>query len=132
MAIMMAMIKFDAGPARDIRAASRLGFLRFQGLKGVGLAQPKRKNGPEVTRLIMIRKSGKMTVPSGSICTIGFRLTLPWCLAVGSPSLFAIQAWADSWTLTSIARVPRIRLIKTKIDIKSFACRRFVMFNSFD
>src|SRR6266545_3518399 len=40
---------------------------------------------------------GNSSVPIGSMCTIGLRLTRPRFLAVSSPSLQAIQACADSW-----------------------------------
>ncbi len=44
-----------------------------------------------------ICSSGMSTVPMGSMCTIGFRLTRPRSRAVSSPMREAIQAWADSW-----------------------------------
>ncbi len=39
----VARIRFEAGPARAIRAESRLGCFRLKGSKGTGLPQPKRK-----------------------------------------------------------------------------------------
>ena len=55
------------------------------------------------------------SVPMGSMCTIGLRLTRPSRSAVSSPSLWAIQAWADSWTdrlnsSTTYVVSPRARL----------------------
>ena len=86
--------KFETGPA----AATSMCPLRMvtsrrklAGLYGVGLAQPRRG------RLVKIWMSGNRSVPIGSMCTIGLRLTRPRFLAVSSPSFQAIQACADSW-----------------------------------
>ena len=43
--------------------------------------------------------SGSNTVPTGSMCLMGFSVIRPSMRAVGSPRRFAIQACADSWTL---------------------------------
>ena len=94
----VAKTRLEAGPAREISAASARGFFRFQGLNGVGLAQPKRMPAWSKKRI------GTMIVPSRSMWTSGLRLILPRCRAVGSPRRLAIQAWADSWTLMEIAR----------------------------
>lgn len=50
---MVARIKFEAGPAKAIKAESRLGCLRLKGSKGTGLPQPNLKRT-------------SMTVPTGS------------------------------------------------------------------
>ncbi len=41
------MRKLVATPASDTRMLSRLGFLKFNGLTGTGLAQPNRNPVPE-------------------------------------------------------------------------------------
>ena len=38
-----------------------------------------------------------MIVPMGSMWTSGLREARPSAAAVGSPILFAVQAWAASW-----------------------------------
>ena len=43
-----------------------------------------------------------MIVPIGSICAIGFRVSLPSILAVGSPSLFAANPCDSSWKTIAI------------------------------
>ena len=56
------------------------------GFTGVGLPQPN----PTTTI---------MTVPAGSRWASGFSVSLPWFLAVLSPSRFALRAWLNSWTV---------------------------------
>lgn len=75
----LAKMRLLVGPARAIKAESRLGWRRLKGSKGTGLPQPKRK-----TRSIK--------VPTGSRCLRGLREILPSRLAVGSPSLSATKA----------------------------------------
>jgi len=102
----LAKIRLLVGPARAIRAESRLGWRRLKGSKGTGLPQPKRK-----TRSIK--------VPIGSRCLRGLREILPSRLAVGSPSLSAIKAWANSWMVTAMIRArPQIR----KLNILYIVC----------
>lgn len=72
-----------AGPAREIRAMSVLGFLKLWGSKLTGLPQPKPKNN-------------SIRVPIGSRWARGFRVTLFCDRGVGSPSLSAVRAWANS------------------------------------
>ena len=67
-----ASTKFEAGPARAVMAMPCLGFLKYRGSTGTGLAQPK------PTAIIMIR-------PKGSRWRRGFRESRWLCLAVGSP-----------------------------------------------
>lgn len=68
----VARTRFEAGPARDIIAESRLGFSRLKGSNCTGLPQPKRT-----------RKS--IRVPRGSKCAKGFKVRRPWMRGVGSP-----------------------------------------------
>ncbi len=72
---------------------SRLGLRRFSQLTGTGLAQPK-MNPPAISRM-----AGTSTVPIGSMCLIGFRVSRPIISAVGSPRRRAIQPCATSWTV---------------------------------
>ncbi len=60
----VARIKFETGPARAIKAVSRLGCLRLKGSKGTGLPQPK-------------RNKTNMIEPTGSRCLRGLRVTRP-------------------------------------------------------
>lgn len=83
----IAKLRFDSGPAREMSAASRLGFLRLYGSNLTGLAQPK-----TIGDFRKISRSGNKIVPYKSICAKGFREILPMSLGVGSPSLSAVQA----------------------------------------
>ena len=83
----IASTELERGPARDIRAESRLGLAKLYGSKRTGFAQPK-----TIGNLNKIKISGNKTVPMISIWARGLRESLPASLAVGSPSLSAIQA----------------------------------------
>jgi hypothetical protein len=91
-------IKFDTGPATETTASSLNGFLKFLILTGTGFAQPIMKP-PE----IKVNK-GIITLPNKSRCLIGFKVSRPLSLAVGSPNLFANHAWANSWTAREIKK----------------------------
>lgn len=78
---------FVIGPAAAEMAMSLLGFLKFIGFMGTGLAYPK-TNWPFVN-IMNIR--GIRIVPIGSIWAIGFNVSLPMILAVGSPNLYATK-----------------------------------------
>src|SRR4030067_2533173 len=75
-----ATAKFEAGPAKATKAASRLGRLKFRGFIGVGLAQPNIKLPWDIIN----KAIGTINVTIGSICAVGFSVTLPSSLAVGS------------------------------------------------
>jgi hypothetical protein len=75
------------GPAEAEMAMSLLGFLKFIGFIGTGFAYPK-TNWPFVN---IISINGINIVPIGSIWAIGFSVSLPIILAVGSPNLFATK-----------------------------------------
>jgi hypothetical protein len=83
---------FITGPAAAEMAISLLGFLKFIGFIGTGFAYPK-TNCPLV-KIISIM--GISIVPIGSIWAIGFNVSLPIILAVGSPNLFATKPWESS------------------------------------
>lgn len=68
---------FAPGPASEIQIISRRGLLRYAGLTGTGLAQPK-------------CTSSNASVPIGSRCESGLSVNRPALLAVGSPNLYAI------------------------------------------
>ncbi len=36
---------------------------------------------------------------------MGFRVTRPWSEGVGSPSLSAVKAWANSWIVTAMIKL---------------------------
>lgn len=59
-----------------------------------------------------ILKTNKVKRPSGSICFSGFNVSRPYILAVGSPSLSATRAWANSWMV-----IDRIRIRMGMISI---------------
>lgn len=82
-ALTVANRMLETGPATEISAASRLGLRRLYGSNGTGLPQPKR-----AMRIII--------VPSGSRCANGFKVNRPMSRGVGSPSLSAVKAWANS------------------------------------
>src|SRR4051794_24853849 len=65
---------------------------------GTGFAQPI--NGTPLTML----SRGKITVPIRSACTTGFSDTRPSRRAVGSPRRAAVQACADSCTVSQNSR----------------------------
>src|SRR5690625_1141608 len=78
----IAMNRFEAGPARATQAISRLGFLSIRQSTGTGLAQPNNRPAPPISLLLNNKNNGTATVPTGSICLIGLRLTLPAAHAV--------------------------------------------------
>lgn len=67
-----ARIRLDPGPANETQIISRLGFWKFRGSTGTGLAQP-----------MLIRKNAKQ--PNRSRCFSGFKLKRPRLAAVLSP-----------------------------------------------
>lgn len=76
--------RFEAGPANAIFIMSTLGFAKYLESTGTGFAQPKPTN-----KII--------SEPKGSRWAIGFKVNLPWCFAVGSPSLYATHPCENSW-----------------------------------
>mgnify|MGYP001591387580 CR=1 FL=1 len=56
--------KFDAGPAKEISAESRRGFLRLYGSNSTGFAQPNGITGAPSARII--DKPNSRVVPIGS------------------------------------------------------------------
>src|SRR3972149_3028042 len=62
---------------------------------------------------------GSSIVPNGSICAIGFKVSLPACLAVGSPNLFATHPCAASWKVIATTTGIAIMAIFWMIELKS-------------
>src|SRR5690242_3267045 len=91
---MTAMPRLAAGPAAATQAMPMRGFLKFWAVTGTGLAQPNRKGLCRTMRI-----AGISSVPMGSTCLMGLRVSRPSIRAVGSPSLLATQPWATSWTV---------------------------------
>lgn len=87
----------ETGPARAIKLVSFLGFLRLKMSNCTGLPQPNPKNR-------------RVKVPRGSRWARGLRVNLPWDLGVGSPSLSATRACANS--CTDIAKTKAAAQIK--------------------
>ena len=86
----MAVIRLDAGPAKDTNAIPIWGdtFLMLYTLTGTGFPHPKPANK-------------KRSDPKGSRWLLGFRVSRPNNLAVGSPSLFEAKACENSWMETA-------------------------------
>ena len=76
----IAIEKLLNGPDKPINPLSLLGFFKYKGLNGTGFAQPN-KTG----LLIKKRVNGKRNEPKKSRCFIGFKVSRPAFLAVGSP-----------------------------------------------
>lgn len=68
----IAIMRLEAGPAKEMIALSLLGSRRLNGSNGTGLPQPNPAK----------RRS---SVPIGSKCARGLSVSLPISLAVGSP-----------------------------------------------
>lgn len=83
----IATIKFVAGPAKETLSIPHFWSLKLYGFTGTGFAQPKIGPLPAVNTS---KINGKIIVPNGSICLIGFRVNLPSLLAVVSPNNKAI------------------------------------------
>ena len=54
---------------------------------------------------IDISRNGKITVPNGSMCLTGLKESLPDPFAVGSPSLYAANAWLASWQTIAVTKL---------------------------
>ncbi len=102
---MSASNRFETGPAKAMRNSPCLLFFRLYGLYGTGLAQPKVKPANEVMM-------GTIIEPIGSICLIGFMVSRPAYLAVGSPRASAARPWETSWTTMENIRTNR----KNRVD----------------
>ncbi len=76
----MARVILVSGPAKATHIISLSGFRKNAGSTGTGLAQPRIKPEPD-----SIKSAGSIIDPKISICGIGFRVSLPRFLAVGSP-----------------------------------------------
>ena len=95
---------FEAGPATAVIIIPRMGFLKYPGLIGTGLAHPKRSPPPPVKADISRSAPGTAIVPTGSMCGMGLSDTRPSRVAVGSPRRAAAQPWADSCSVIAKIR----------------------------
>ena len=93
-----AKIKFDKIPEMLTSNVSLLIFLKLNALIGTGLAQPN----PNTKKLIK---------PILSKWAIGLKVNLPADFGVGSPNLYAVKAWANSWTVSAI-RTAKVKVKK--------------------
>jgi len=82
---------FVKGPDIATKARSFLPSLRLKGSTGTGFAAPITTGEPPKSR-----KRGRRMLIKGSMWGMGFRVSLPMSLAVGSPSLSATKPWATS------------------------------------
>lgn len=89
---------FDAGPASATLAGPYFLSRKLTGLYGTGLAYPN-MNPPSIKEI-----SGRRTEPNMSRCFIGFRVSRPRFLAVGSPNELATAPWLTSWITTEYRR----------------------------
>ena len=108
--------RFIAGPASATSAMSRLGWFRRWKNTGTGLAQPNR-NGLPVSSMM----PGRISVPSGSMWTIGLRLTRPSERAVESPSRSAASACAASCSV--IARMSGMSQTESWLAVAARSCK---------
>tara|TARA_A100001037_G_C15096255_1_gene611612 strand:+ start:1297 stop:1668 length:372 start_codon:yes stop_codon:yes gene_type:complete len=104
----MAVIRLDAGPAKDTNAIPICGdtFLIPYTFTGTGFPQPKPAN----------KKSSE---PNGSRWLLGFRVSRPSDLAVESPSLFEAKAWENSWIETAATIDSKTKVSDTKAEMGS-------------
>lgn len=85
---------FENGPAKATFIMSFLGLLKLYGFIGTGFAHPG-------TGIWLINANKGINIePIGSRWGMGFKVSLPKFLAVGSPHLSAIRPWKTSWTTT--------------------------------
>ena len=76
---------------------------------GTGLAQPM-MNPPMVAVMM------KTSVPMGSRCLMGFRVSRPAILAVGSPNQYETRPWATSWQVTARRKGTAIMLMRRTLS----------------
>jgi hypothetical protein len=79
-----------AGPARETSTPWLRGLRNRVVFTGTGLAQPK------TPAPASDRSAGTISVPTGSTCTMGFRLSRPARFAVSSPNALATHPWDTS------------------------------------
>ena len=77
------MTRLETGPARAVTAMPSLGFRKYRGSTGTGLAQPK-------------PATSIMRAPKGSMWRMGLRESRWRRLAVGSPRAQAARPWQVS------------------------------------
>ena len=78
-----ARAKLDKTPATEVASSPFLRSVKFKGLTGTGLAQPKIKLGlPPDSTAGRINKAGTKIVPTGSMWGMGFKVSLPYLSAV--------------------------------------------------
>ncbi len=95
----IARTRLEKGPAKETKASSLRGFLKFLLSTGTGLAQPIRANPEKKVT------NGTITVPIRSACFIGFIVILPEFFAVASPSFDAVNACANSCKVIEIKNI---------------------------
>lgn len=96
------------GPASATRAISFLPSFKLNGSIGTGFAAPKRIGEPDKRST----RGSKMLI-KGSICFLGFKVSLPASLAVGSPNRSATNPCATSCSMAEKIRM--IRVIRPEI-----------------
>lgn len=98
--------KLLSGPAKATSAIPNLRGLKAEKSTGTGLAAPKIMGEPTANN-----KSGNKIEPNGSMCGKGFRVILPWSLAVLSPNFSAISPWLTSWTMAENIKITKVAII---------------------
>lgn len=96
-----AKAKLERTPAADTISSPVRKLLKFNGFTGTGLAQAIRNpGGVPVKKEGNSRRAGKRIEPIGSMCGIGFKVSLPAFWAVLSPNFRAISPCITSWIMT--------------------------------
>src|SRR6187402_2996620 len=141
----VASTRLVPGPAAATAIIPKRGLLRRCLVTGTGLAQPN------AGRPLRMSRPGRISVPNGSTWRIGLRLSRLRSLAVGSPSMSAVQPCATSWNTiattragiiaSAISRVSFIRLSdrnarRSPVEVQGFgempAAQRDVLLVSAD
>ena len=101
------MIRFMTTPASDTSSSSRLLFLKLPRVYHYRSAPSESAENQRRQRLLCLYGLA------------GFIVTLPWILGVGSPSLYATDACANSWNDNPIIIAGRYSSVSISHDIGS-------------
>jgi len=102
---------FDAGPASATLAGPYFLSCKLAGLYGTGLAYPN-MNPPTIKEII-----GRITEPNMSRCFIGFKVSRPKFLAVGSPKEWATAPWLTSCITTEYRSAAIQKMVINTVSI---------------
>ena len=108
---MAATTKLERGPAPAVIARDALGLAVALGFTGTGLPHPKKKRN-------------NMTVPAGSRCASGLRVTRPMRRGRPSPRRSATKACENSWNESPVISAETSAPMRTKAAKISTSRRR--------